>query len=53
MRQGDWFKTSIRFLKTLYEVKANGLQLVLITFDSPQLGKQIKQNIKRFRILIQ
>ena len=27
--------------------------LVLITFDSPQLGKQLKQKIWKFRILIQ
>ena len=33
---------SLFFKKTLYEVKANGLQL---SFDSPQLGKQLKQNI--------
>ena len=27
--------------------------LVSITFDSPQLGKQLRQNIQSFRILIQ
>ena len=32
------------FRKALYEVKPNG-HLVSITFDSPQLGKQLKQNI--------
>ena len=31
--------------RALYGVKANGLQLSFITFDGPQLGKQLKRNI--------
>ena len=43
MRQGDQFQTSFFFKKkALYEVKANGLEF---SFDTPQLGKQLKQNI--------
>ena len=35
------------FKKALYEIKANGMQLSFnsFTFDSLQLGKQLKQNI--------
>ena len=33
------------FKKALYEVKANGLQLSFNTFVSPQLDKQLKQNV--------
>ena len=33
------------FKKALYEVKANVCGLVSITFNSPQLDKELKQNI--------
>ena len=33
------------FNKALNDIKANGLRLVSISFDSPQLGKQLKQNM--------
>ena len=40
MKQGDLPQTSLFFGKALNEVKASGLHLVSIYFDSPQLGKQ-------------
>ena len=33
------------FKKALYEIKQMAWSLVLITFDSPQLGNQLKQNM--------
>ena len=49
------------FKKALYEVKANVCSLVLMTFNSAEPGKQLKQNIYiyiyiyiyNFRMLIQ
>ena len=53
MRQADQFHTSICFLKKIYmRQKQMICSLVSITFDSPQVGKQLKQNIYNFRILI-
>ena len=40
MSQGDSLQASLFFGKALNEVKASGLHLVSIYFDSPQLGKQ-------------
>ena len=36
---------SLFFKKALYELKTNGLQLSFNQFCSPQLGKQLKQNM--------
>ena len=33
------------FRKALYEAKATDCSLISITFDSPQFGKQLKQDI--------
>ena len=39
--------------KALYEEKTSGLQLSFNIFDSPQLGVQQKQPVKKFWQLIQ
>ena len=46
MRQGDQFQTFLFFKKAEYEEKASGLQLILIYFDSPQIGRTIKTNCR-------
>ena len=52
MREGDSLQTSFCFLKKLYmRKKEMTCNLVSITFDCPQLGKQLKQKIQNFKIL--